>query len=386
MNTPRRDALWITHPATSRAYHGYTLFAPMGGSNVWLMDMQGWFVRQWQMPHTPGCHAVLLPNGNLLYAARLPNRPITEFGGGCGKLIEFDWDGKLLWEYEDGYLHHSFYRQDNRNTMTLRWVPVPEDIAARIKGGIPDTEREGVMWADSFREITPDGKIVWEWLAYEHLDLGTDVICPLDRREEWTHGNSCVVLPDGNVLTTFLALDTVAIIDKKTGDFKWRWGPGELAHPHDPTLLDNGNILIFDNGFHRHGGQQSYSRVLEVNPITNKIEWEYQGNPTNEFFGSFMSGAQRLPNGNTLICESPSGRVFEVTPDKELVWEFINPFYYHYQILGHSNLIFRAYRYGPDYPGLKGKTLDLDRFEWALRENHLFKEGKLQDRLRRLGY
>ncbi|MBW1673424.1 MAG: aryl-sulfate sulfotransferase, partial [Deltaproteobacteria bacterium] len=175
--------------------------------------------------------------------------------------------------------------------------------------------------------------------------------------EEWTHGNSCIVLPDGNIMTTFLSLNTIAIINKSTGDFIWRWGQGELAHPHDPTILDNGNILVFDNGAHRHGEIQSYSRVLEVNPKTNEIEWEYKGNPSNEFVAAFLSGAQRLPNGNTLICEGPSGRIFEVTAEKELVWDFINPFYHPYPILGHSNIIFRAYRYGPDYEGFKGTTL-----------------------------
>ena len=57
-------------------------------------------------------------------------------------------------------------------------------------------------------------------------------------------------MPDGNILTSFRILDTVGIIDKASGDFKWKWGRGELGHQHDPNLLDNGNILIFDNGWH----------------------------------------------------------------------------------------------------------------------------------------
>jgi hypothetical protein len=132
-------------------------------------------------------------------------------------------------------------------------------------------------------------------------------------------------------------------------------------------MLDNGNILVFDNGPHRQGEIQSYSRVLEVNPKTNEIEWEYKSNPSSEFFGSFQSGAQRLPNGNTMICEGPSGRIFEVTAEKELVWDFISPFYYPYVILGHSNVVFRAYRYGPDYAGLRGATLEPEKFEWLNR-------------------
>jgi len=73
-------------------------------------------------------------------------------------------------------------------------------------------------------------------------------ICPLDRRHEWTHANTCAVLPDGNVLTSFRLLSTVAIIDRHSGAFVWKWGREELGHQHDPHLLPNGNVLLFDNG------------------------------------------------------------------------------------------------------------------------------------------
>ncbi len=220
------------------------------------------------------------------------------------------------------------------------------------------------MWTDSFREITPAGEVVWEWLGYEHWDLEVDVICPLCPRAEWTHGNSCFVLPNGDVLTTFRQTDYAIIIDKRTGDIKWRWGAKELAHPHDPTLLDNGNILIFDNGNHRALHPLNYSRVLEVNVNTGEIEWQYAEETLDDFYSSIVSGCQRLPNGNTLICEGHPGRIFEVTAEGELVWEFSNPFYYPHEMFGPSNQVFRAYRYGLDYDGL-GKDLDPEKFEWT---------------------
>jgi hypothetical protein len=164
---------------------------------------------------------------------------------------------------------------------------------------------------------------------------------------------------------------------------------GELAHPHDPTLLNTGNILVFDNGFHRRLSVRNYSRVVEVNPKAKNIEWAYMDDPPHHFYGSFLSGCQRLPNGNTLICEGQNGRIFEVTGDGELVWEFISPLYYYIEDFGTSNQIFRAYRYGPDYEGLKGKTLDPDRFEWVLQEKGKLvasKKEKVQARLKMLGY
>lgn len=391
MDTAGTSSQLITHYLPSKAYNGYTLFCPISGGGVWLVDMQGQFINHWKTAHPPGNDGVLLPNGNLLYAGMHPDGQL-EFGGRGGELLELDWDGNVIWKYEDPYMHHDFHRLPNGNTMTLRWVPIPDDITARVKGGVPGTEREGVMWADSFREITPEGKVVWEWLSYEHLDPETDAICSLCHRAEWTHANTCFVLPDGDVLISFLTLNTIAIIDKGTGDIKWRWGPGELAHPHDPNMLDNGNILVFDNGSHRPHmriaphAMVSFSRVLEVDPRSQQIVWEYMDESRLHFFSSFIAGCQRLPNGNTLICEGGTGRFFEVTMDKEVVWEFVSPFYFPgHPHIGRNNAVFRAHRYGPDYPGLKGKPLDPGRVELTLREKPSEKKA-VEERLRRLGY
>jgi hypothetical protein len=377
---------------SSKAYNGYTLFAPLSGGGAWLVDMQGRFVHHWELKLLPAAHAVLLPNGNLLYAGKPPDAPL-EFGGMGGELLELDWDGNVLWRYEDHYMHHDFQRLPNGNTVFLRWVKTPDDIAARVKGGVTGTEREGVMWADSFREITPEGEVVWEWLGYEHLDPEADAICPLCRRAEWTHTNSCFALPDGNILTALLTLNEIVIIDKATGNFNWRWGREELAHPHNPNMLANGNILVFDNGAHRPSsttipyGMVGFSRVLEVEPKTNNIVWEFRDETTLRFNASFISGCQRLPNGNTLICDGPSGRCFEITPAKELVWEYVNPLYIlGDSILGYNNAVFLVHRYGTDYPGLKGKTLDPNKFELTLRKKPADEKKTLEKRLGRLGY
>lgn len=370
----------------SKTYNGYTLFAPKQGPGVWLIDMEGNFVHHWEVEHDPGDHGVLLPNGNLLYAGRLPDNPLPEFGGRGGELLEIDWDGNVVWKYEDPYMHHDFQRLPNGNTMILRWVETPGGIAAKVKGGVPGTERQGVMWADSYQEITSEGKVVWEWLGYEHLDPEEDAICPLCRRAEWTHTNSCFVLPGGDILTSFHRLNTIAIIDRTTGRFRWRWGPGELGHQHNPTMLDNANILVFDNGTHRPGKLVGLSRVLEVN-LEGQVIWEFEEELALKYYSSFISGSQRLPNGNTLICEGPLGRFIEVTPEKEVVWEYISPFYVKKNpAWGLANLVFRAHRYGPDYPGLKGKDLDPDRYKLVLREKPREEEKAVQKRIAELGY
>jgi hypothetical protein len=79
-------------------------------------------------------------------------------------------------------------------------------------------------------------------------------------------------------------------------------------------------MLLFDNC-----GQRNQSTIWEFNPVTREVYWYYRGNSRHPFFSAVCGTAQRLPNGNTLITESDNGRVFEVTRDKEIVWEFYNP-------------------------------------------------------------
>jgi len=217
------------------------------------------------------------------------------------------------------------------------------------------------MVGDSFVEVTPDGDKIWEWHGYEHLDTDEDIICPLCHRMEWTHANSCQPLPNGDILTTFRQTHTVAIVDRKTGDFRWKWGKDELGHPHDPTILHNGNVLLFDNGMHVNPLPRS--RVLEIDIKTNEIVWSYQGDGLLDFFSPIISGAQRLSNGNTLICEGNTGRLFEVTHSGDIVWEFFNPSYIHGNAMGKMhdpivyNWVFRARRYPPDFPAFIDKEL-----------------------------
>lgn len=377
MGVARTCLKGVTHYVPSKAYEGYTLFSAMQRRGAWLINMRGEIVHYWETVYTPH-FARLQPNGNLLYASVRggimgPGMAYL-FGGategseksssGGVTLLEVDFEGDLVWKYEVPQFNHDFNRLENGNTIFIKYVPVPDDIKTKVKGGLPHGNPK-TMWADAIVEITPDGRIAWEWNAFEHLDPDLDIICPLAYRVEWTHMNTCTPLSDENILTSFRQTNTICMIDKKSGDITWRWGPGELGHQHEPTMLENGNILVFDNGAHRVSNELvDYSRVVEVNPKTNKIEWEYKDDPPSEFFTAVAGGCQRLPNGNTLITETESGRVFEVTYDGEIVWEFVNPFFGSFLSFGRCNWIYRAYRYGTDYEGLNGKDLDPGRFDW----------------------
>lgn len=384
------------------AYTGYTLFATVGGKEVYLIGMSGRLVHSWEIHFEIGTHATLLPNGNLLCAAKVPQKTLLDLEGAAGKLLEVAWDGSVVWQYEDPYMHHDFHRLPNGNTILLRWVPTPEDIALKVQGGLPNTEIEGTMWSDSLREIDPEGKIIWEWFGYEHLDPLVDIICPLCFRNEWSHANSFVVAPSGDVLISFMKTNCIAIINKMTGNVDWRWGGfGKLGHPHDIAWLDDGSVMVLGSGGHLPFTEPGNSEVLKIDIESGKIIWEYRESYVVDFFAAYKGGLQRLPNGDTLICEGDMGRIFEVNINKEILWEYINPFYSPSPIYGrNNNMVFRAYRYGPDYSGLKGNITEYGEFEPSPAQLKAEKKGKLsgektyvskgeqalRDRLANLGY
>ncbi|MCP5372246.1 MAG: aryl-sulfate sulfotransferase [Hyphomicrobiales bacterium] len=362
MSAALRGLHGVVHYEPGRAFDGYTLFAPMYGRNVWLVDMWGQIVHRWQVENLPGNYGQLLPNGNLLYAGRVLPPAIPEFAGNGGQVIEMDWDGNIVWEYRDPYLSHCFAPLRNGNIMVAKWHPVPEAIAAKVQGGQPGTERDGRIYGEAVQEIDRDGKVVWEWFTFDHLDPEIDVIGPLHPRDRWTNLNSLYEMPDGNILVSFRCINTIAIIDRASGDITWRWGPGHIAGQHHPTVLEDGNILLFDNGAHRPYTTIDYSRVLEVDPRTDKIVWEYKDNPIYDFNSFICSGAQRMPGGTTVICECTKGRLFEVTREGDIVWEYMSPFYYEHPIFGTNNMVFRCIRYGADHAGIRDADLDPGRY------------------------
>lgn len=375
---------------SARAYNGITLLTPLKGKGVWAIDMQGKLVNHWETEYEPGCYGELLPTGNLLYAGKVANGPLVDLEGAGGILLELDWHGNTVWEYKDSYLHHAFYRRKNGNTLILKWVKLPEDVRVKVKGGDPGTERSEVMWGDTIQEITPDGKLLWEWVVHEHLDPDVTPRCPICPRDTWTHANAVSELPDGNILVSFMKTNTITIIDKKTGKINWQWGPGELGHQHCPNMLDNGNILVFDNGFHPNGFPPGASRVLEVDPDSGEMVWSYRGQEKwiSSFYSSTMSSCQRLPNGNTFICEGTTGRLFEISPGGDLVWEFINnlPSYEPSPTKAKSCMVYSAYRYGMDYSGLKGQPVRLPTVREPAPGTPVEEETVMKARLGALGY
>ena len=125
----------------------------------------------------------------------------------------------------------------------------------------------------------------------------------------------------GFILIAVRELDIIAIIDPEKRKVIWALTGFWRAH-HHPTVLPDGNILLFDNC--GSGGRKS--KVIEFNPLTQEIAWAYRGDSENKFYSQYSGSCHRLPNGNTLIVESDSGRAFEVTAENKIVWQFNNPY------------------------------------------------------------
>ena len=260
---------------------------------------------------------------------------------------------------------------------------------------------------DCIIEVDWEGNIIWKWNVSDHFrELGfseqqKNVLFRNPNyhhngggQSDWRHINCASYLgpnkwydqgderfhPD-NIIWDSREANILAIISHETGKIVWKMGPdftesrelrmiGQIIGMHHAHMIPQGlpgagNILIFDNGGYAGYGFPSrtskdgtktdlrdHSRVLEINPITLELVWSFTGdtwggmNPMvskPKFYSPLISSAQRLPNGNTLVTEGCFTRIFEVTPEKELVWEFVAPFDLNPQ------QIYRAYRYPYEY-------------------------------------
>ena len=360
----------VTRYVKSKATPGYTLFSPTGQHHTYIIDMEGNVVHKWKRPHPPGSYYYLEPDGNLLGAMRTDVVQLRLPAPG-GKLCKLDWKGKTLWEFTDDYQHHDFRRCPNGNIVYLRWELMSKKAQKRVKGGIPGTEHPDGIYCDAVREITPAGELVWEWRVAEHMDIENYPLCPICDRREMAHANTIFPLPNGNFLISFRNIHLVAEIDRKTKKFVWKMHHPNLGHQHDIRRLDNGNYMIFCNGMHSHYyPPEDGSRVIEIDPRqNNKVVWQYHGKPPVSFESTFISGAVRLWSGNTLICEGRWGRIFEVTPDGEIVWNYVSPYFNDdasSPMVG-SNSVFRAFRYADDSPEIAGRLPRLKKTRRAVK-------------------
>jgi hypothetical protein len=397
----------------ANATEGYTLINKSG--SAFLIDNAGLVVHTW-LGASNGHPGYLLENGNLLL-----QEP--------GLFREITWDSIDVWSFSYSGAHHDIEPLPNGNVLMVarETITNAEAIAAGRDPALLDDDLRLLVIV----EVAFPGVVVWVWRLRDHLVQDFDALKPNydviadtperadinymhDTGSDWNHTNSVDYNPAlEQIIVSLRRFNEVWIIDHSTttaqaatgvggnsgmgGDLLYRWGnpltyeagvlnDQQLFGQHDaqwiePGLPGAGNILIYNNGTPKFNGP-GYSTILEITPPTNGFvyahtpgsaylplapTWTYEANPSDDFDSEFAAGVQRLPGGNTLICEAKTGRVFEVTMAEDTVWEYVSP----WTDTGaldwnevpapegprQANTLFQSNRYPVDHPAFAGKSL-----------------------------
>jgi outer membrane protein assembly factor BamB len=393
-----------------KTWSGYTILDTPEEQGAVLIDMNGNTLRQWKELAASPAPFRILPGGYVMGGDR-PREPHQE----SIALVELDWNGKEVWRFDhteqvqtkDGKTvwaarqHHDWQRE---GSPVGYFAPGAEPLATSGRTLILTHKNvtkpeitDKLLEDDHIIEVSWSGKILWDWLASDHIDeLGFSEDArnaiyrsvPLNKDRgsaDWLHMNAMSYVGPNhwfeagderfnpeNILFSSRNANIIGIIDR-SGAIVWRLGPdyrqseaqakiGQLIGQHDPHIIPEGlpgagNLLVFDNGGAAGygfanpaapAGQDSLrrfnSRVLEINPVTLEKVWEYSipGTEQFRFFSQYVSAAQRLPNGNTMITEGADGRIFELDPEGEIVWEYVSPYFG--SKVTNRNMMFRAYR------------------------------------------
>lgn len=347
-----------------KAWPGYNLYCSRSVPEAYLIDMSGEVVHTWRHADRSTAvwdYAVMLDQGELIVLQKFT------------KMMKLDRDSNLLWERSGLNVHHD--------------VAVDDDGTLFVIGKITREYRGRSVRFSTINHLTAEGMFIDGFSTFHRLDqikrafdqrsfLDTKMdeqinhaslkkftdrlksLVGMEEEEEdgkkvyvYFHANTVTILPDtelgrrdprfrkGNLLTCFRNVNQIAVLERGTWNILWVWGEGELEEPHHPTMTDDGHILLFDNGT-----QREYSRIIEIDPVTLETVWEYTSDPPQDFYSPTKGSAERLPNGNTLVCDGDAGRSFEVTRGGEIVWEWFNPKLKE----GHRETVYRMMRLPPE--------------------------------------
>lgn len=308
---------------------GYTLYTPGGHSLALLLDEDGREVHRWSKdlreiwPDFDPSNALETDAISWRRAQLLPGGDLVVMWSGFG-MARLTADSRVRWA---SYLpvHHDFEVLADGSVVVLTRAPREA----------PDVWKKGPIMEDFVTWLDPQGRRVRE----------VSLLTAFQKHPEWDavwrrrpkkkgdifHTNTLQVIPDdassehpafrrGAIVTSMRHLDAVAVFDPEQEAITW-WMKDAFSRQHDPQLLSNGHLLVYDN----HGLGEA-SRMLEFDVTDRSLVWSYEGTEEQPFFSGTCGHAQRLANGNTLVNESTAGRGFEVTPDGRVVWELRTAF------------------------------------------------------------
>lgn len=236
-------------------------------------------------------HEIFPTKRNTVYVLDKENHKYKNRDVGFDVILEYDIDGNEIWRWSFWENFVKLKKFHKKFTLDFFQIPFLPDFAKR-------------------KERSPWGCYYDYYHANSVFEIGENVL-----------GEEDVRFKIGNLLVSSRHGSLIFVIEKETGDVVWICDQfsvkEQIQGQHCPQLLENGNILLFDNGRYRN-----WSRIIEFNPINFEIEFEYRD---ENFFTLSQGYVQKLNNGNYLVTESEKGRVFEITKDKEIVWEYFEP-------------------------------------------------------------
>ena len=337
------DATVKRHEA-GKSYDGWTLLTIAAGrvangvqevdpdlpSTGVIFDMDGRIV--WYLVHAlplVGEAEYYPENGTILFSSMS-----VTFSEPTLSALVVDLAGNTVWEGPpqpediliEGQYHHAFHALPNGNWLTL----------------LEDWRKETNIIGDTIIELNDAHEVLWSWNTFDHLTPDTTGWDPEKVPVfDWTHINSVDYdEPSDTLIANARNTDAVYKIDKKTGDILWTLGRnGDLTYTgdtdtpwflkaHGAEMLENGNIILFDNGDITEPNVRLWSRAVEYAigeaGKTAEIVWEYRGE--EPFWAPYWGDADRLPNGNTLVSvgtwdEGRRSLLREADGSANTVWE-----------------------------------------------------------------
>jgi hypothetical protein len=398
--------------ATAQAYPGYTLYSPMDGRTTYLVNMNNQVVHTWSHNRNGGYSAYLLSDGSVIRPSASSGSSLNG-GGAAGMVQRVGWNGSLVWEYtysSSTYrTHHDIEPMPNGNVLCIAW-----EVKTSSQCVAAGLNHSATLWPDHIIEVQPTGStggnIVWQWHVWDHLiqdynsaksNYGVvaqhpellDINCG-STSGDWMHFNAISYNPDlDQIVVSSHNLDEIYVIDHSTttqeaashsggnsgkgGDFLYRWGrASNYDVTNSPQVFDvvhcawwvpsglpgAGHIMAFNNR-----ETMGSSMIVELTPPLNGYNYTLTPNTAygpsapswtynaSGFFSNHLGGNQRLPNGNTLIAQSTSGKLFEVNTSGQVQWTYTP-----------GGQIPRALRYDPTYPGLAQLPVELTAFRGVL--------------------
>lgn len=310
--------------APRAAQPGANLYVSGHGHEAILLALDGTPLHRWRTtlaatfpsgPRTADAgyfrRAALLADGSLLAIVQ-----------GMG-MVKLDADSRVVWTRAEPLFNDLWVAPDESRILALAKRAVRRDD---LRAGAPILEDE-IVTLDAGGDVVARASLL---AAFERSPYRA-LLTPLGPHADVLHSNTIDVLAGagttskgplaaGNLLVSLREIDTVAILDPAGREVLWAQR-GPFRRQHEPSLLPDGRLMLFDN----LGGAGGGSRVVAVDPATGEIETLFAGFPGRRFASAQAGVARRLANGNLLVVSSEQGVAWEVTPGGEIAWEFKSP-------------------------------------------------------------